>query len=435
MKLVTIEYPETGVCKLTLSATAEELEAGAQAVYERTRGNYKIKGFEKGEADREQIEASKGAHEFWYDAINDLLDQNEAVLQQAVQQEKLSVEGEASYDLVSVSKEEGFVVSATLALTPVLTVEQYTGFTAKCPPVELADADVDRYIESMRRGKAELVPHKNRHASKGDTVRISYEGRRVTENAGKPFPGGKGENQTLLLGSGKMIPGFEDQILGHVAGDEFEIRVTFPERYHAKELAGQEAVFQTTLHEVCVKQIPALDANLVAKLDPNCKTVDEYRTAVHKRLYDNRHNTAMNRAKSAILAQLAQHTQGKIADLLIEREHTNSLQQFQNMLQMQGMSLQTFLKQTKQTTEQFNDRMRMSAEHTVRMNFALLQVAELEGLVPTDAELDKVIAEAAERLKKPVEEYEKTVKRDELTRRMSAERAREFVLSHSTIEE
>ena len=431
MKLVTIEYPEAGVCKLTLSATAEELETGAQAVYERTRANYTIKGFEKGEANREQIEAVKGAHEFWYEAINDILDQNEALIGQIAADEKLSVEGEASFDLVSVTKEEGFVVAASLALTPEIEVKQYTGFTAKCAAVEVTDADVNRFIESQRRGKMELVAHHNRHASKGDTVRISFEGRRD----GKPFKGGKGENQTIVLGSGRMIPGFEDQILGHVAGDEFEIRVTFPERYREQNLAGKEAVFQTTLHEVCVKQLPALDANLVAKLDPNCKTVDEYRAAVHKRLYDNRRGTAMNRARAEILARLAASTEGTISTLLIEREHSAKLQQFHQMLQMQGMNMQVYLQQSKQTPEQFDDMIRSAAANTVRMNYALLKVAQLENLVPTDAELDQIIAESAERAKKTVEEYAANVDRTEMTRRLCAERARDFVLNNSTIEE
>ena len=431
MKLVTIEYPEAGVCKLTLSATAEELETGAQAVYERTRANYTIKGFEKGEANREQIEAVKGAHEFWYEAINDILDQNEALIGQIVADEKLSVEGEASFDLVSVTKEDGFVVAASLALTPEIEVKQYSGFTAKRAAVEVTDADVNRFIESQRRGKMELVAHHNRHASKGDTVRISFEGRRD----GKPFKGGKGENQTLVLGSGRMIPGFEDQILGHVAGDEFEIKVTFPERYREQNLAGKEAVFQTTLHEVCVKQLPALDANLVAKLDPNCKTVDEYRAAVHKRLYDNRYGTAMNRARAEILAKLAANAQGTISPLLIEREHSAKLQQFHQMLQMQGMNMQVYLQQSKQTPEQFDDMIRRAAENTVRMNYALLAVAKQENLVPTDAELDKIIAESAERAKKTVEEYSVNVDRTEMTRRLCAERARDFVLNNSTIEE
>ena len=431
MKLVAIEYPETGVCKLTLSADAAELEAGAQAVYERTRANITIKGFEKGQADREQIEAVKGAHEFWYDAINDILDQNVNLINDAVKAENLSVEGEASFDLVSVNKEEGFVVTAMLALTPEVTVGDYTGFTVKCPAFEVTDADVNRYIESQRRGKMELVAHHNRHASKGDTVRISFVGRRD----GKPFKGGEGQNVELVLGSGRMIPGFEDQIMGHVAGDEFEIKVPFPERYREQNLAGKEAVFQTTLHEVCVKQLPALDANLVAKLDPNCKTVDEYRKVVYQKLWDNRHGTAMNRARAEILARMTAGVTGNVADLLIEREHSARLEQFQQLLRMQGMTMQSYLQQAKQTADQFDDMMRRAAENTVRMNFGLLKIAEKEGLVPTAEELDQIIAGNAERANKPVEEYAATVNREEMTRRLCAERAREFVLSHSTIEE
>ncbi len=431
MKLVTIEYPEAGVCKLTLSASAEELEAAAQAVYERVREAYTIKGFAKGEANREQIEADRGEHAFWYEAINDVMDRDvPAILEEVVAAEKLSVEGEASFDLISVKKDEGFVACAELALTPELTVNRYTGFTARCVTPEVTDKEVEQYIEGRRRARSELVPHKG-PAVKGNTVRISYEGRRN----GKPFKGGKAENQELLLGSGRMVPGFEDGILGHKGGEEFDITVTFPVRYPAQELAGKEAVFHIVLHDVCLKQVPALDAELVKKLDPTCGTVDEYRAAVRKRLYDNKHGTAMNRAKGELQLQLANSTEGEVSRMLVERAYTSHMEQLQNLLQMQRMTIDSFLSHHKQTREQFEADMRARAEKSVRLNFALLKVAELEGLVPTAEELDAAIAVSAERVKKSVEEYAATVNRDELCRRMSAERAQSFVVEHSTIEE
>lgn len=431
MKLVNTEYPEAGVCRLTLSATAEELEAGAQAVYERTRDNYTIKGFAKGEADRAQIEADRGEHVFWYDAINDIMDRDvPAILEQVIADEKLEVEGEPSYDLVSVKKEEGFVATALLALVPHLKLTQYTGFTVKCVPAPTTDKEVEATIERRRAAKAELVPHKG-PAVKGNTVHLSYTG----YLDGKEFSGGKAENQAIELGRGRMIPGFEDQILGHQAGDTFEISVTFPPNYANRALAGKPAVFQAKLEDVCVRQIPALNSDLAKKLDPSCETLDDLRAAVRKQLETNKHASALGRARSELLTQLAAHAEGDVASVLVDREYSAQLQQFQATLQMQRMTMDMFLKQVHQTREEFSARVRQNAERNVRLNAALQAVAEQEHLGPTDEELSAEIATRAERVKKTVEEYLASQDQELIRKSMARQRATQFVMEHSTIEE
>ena len=233
MKLVSVETPEKSVCKMTFSATAEELEAASNAVYERTRASYTIKGFAKGEADRAQIEADRGEHTFWYDAINDLMDRDVPALYEAAMAEHgFKAVDEPSYDLVSVKKDEGFVATATTPLQPELNLTQTTGFHVECVTPAVTDKEIDAVLERRRNAAAELVPHKG-PAVKGNIVHIDYEG--LLD--GKPFQGGSAQNQTLQLGSGRMIPGFEDGILGHKGGEEFEINVTFPVRYHVKDLA------------------------------------------------------------------------------------------------------------------------------------------------------------------------------------------------------
>lgn len=224
MKLVSVETPEKSVCKMTFSASAEELEAASNAVYERTRATYTIKGFAKGEADRAQIEADRGEHTFWYDAINDLMDKDVPALYDAAMAEHgFHAVDEPVYDLVSVKKDEGFVATATTALQPELNLTQTTGFKTECVTPEVTDKEIDAVLERRRAMAAELVPHKG-PAVKGNIVHIDYEG--LLE--GKPFNGGTAQNQTLQLGSGRMIPGFEEGILGHKGGEEFDIFVTFP---------------------------------------------------------------------------------------------------------------------------------------------------------------------------------------------------------------
>ena len=299
MKLVSVETPEKSVCKMTFSATAEELETASNAVYERTRASYTIKGFAKGEADRAQIEADRGEHTFWYDAINDLMDKDVPVLYDAALAEHgFHPVDEPSYDLVSVKKDEGFVATATVALQPELNLTQTTGFVVECVTPAVTDKEIDAVLERRRNAAAELVPHKG-PAVKGNIVHIDYEG--LLD--GKPFQGGSAQNQTLQLGSGRMIPGFEDGILGHKGGEKFEINVTFPVRYHVKDLAGKPVVFKIKLIDVCVRQLPALNSDFAKKIG-KVDTIEAFREQVRKQLYDGKHASALNRAKDQILTQL-----------------------------------------------------------------------------------------------------------------------------------
>ena len=430
MKLVSVETPEKSVCKMTFSATAEELEAASNAVYERTRATYTIKGFQKGEADRAQIEADRGEHTFWYDAINDLMDQDvPALYEAALKEHGFAPVDDPSYDLVSVKKDEGFVATATVALQPELKLTKTTGFTSQCVTPEVTDKEIDTVLERRRNYAAELVPHKG-PAVKGNIVHIDYEG--LLE--GKPFQGGTAQNQTLQLGSGRMIPGFEEGILGHKAGEEFDIFVTFPARYHAKDLAGKPVIFKIKLIDVCVRQIPALNSDFAKKV-ANVDTLDELRAQVKQQLHDGKHASALNRAKDQILTQLADAAEGDLPSTLVESTYQLQMQQIQQQLQMQRLSLDRYLSQIHETRESFTAKVRTSAEKTARVRMALLQIAQQENLVPTEEEIDKQLAERAERTKKTLEEVKAQANVHAMRRNEGIRKAADWVIEHSTIED
>ena len=430
MKLVSVETPEKSVCKMTFSASAEELETASNAVYERTRASYTIKGFKKGEADRAQIEADRGEHTFWYDAINDLMDKDVPALYDAALAEHGFVPVDAPvYDLVSVKKDEGFVATATVALQPELNLTQTTGFHVECVTPAVTDKEIDAVLERRRNAAAELVPHKG-PAVKGNIVHIDYEG--LLE--GKPFQGGTAQNQTLQLGSGRMIPGFEEGILGHKAGEEFDIFVTFPARYHAKDLAGKPVVFKIKLHDVCVRQLPALNSDFAKKV-ANVDTLDELRAQVKQQLHDGKHASALNRAKDQILTQLADAAEGDLPSTLVESTYQLQMQQIQQQLQMQRLSLDRYLSQIHETRESFTAKVRTSAEKTARVRMALLQIAQQENLVPTEEEIDKQLAERAERTKKTLEEVKAQANVHAMRRNEGIRKAADWVIEHSTIED
>ena len=429
MKLVSVETPEKSVCKMTFSASPEELEAASNAVYERTRASYTIRGFKKGEADRAQIEADRGEHTFWYDAINDLMDKDVPALYDAAMAEHGFVAvADPVYDLVSVKKDEGFVATATVALQPELNLTKTTGFVSECVTPEVSDKEIDNVLERHRAAAAELVPHKG-PAVKGNIVHIDYEG--LLE--GKPFQGGTAQNQAVQLGSGRMIPGFEDGILGHKAGDEFEINVTFPQNYPNKELAGKPVVFKIKLHDVCVRQLPALNSDFAKKMGK--ETMEEYRAFVKQQLFDGRHGGALNHAKDMILGQLADAAEGEIPSILVENAYQQQMQGIQQQLQMQRMSLNTYLSQIHETRESFTAKVHAAAEKNTRARMALLQIAQQENLLPTDEEIDKQLAERAEKTKKTVEEIKAGTDVAALRRNEGIRKAADWVIDHSTIEE
>ena len=430
MKLVSVETPEKSVCKMTFSASAEELEAASNAVYERTRATYTIKGFAKGEADRAQIEADRGEHTFWYDAINDLMDKDVPALYDAAMAEHgFHAVDEPVYDLVSVKKDEGFVATATTALQPELDLTQTTGFKTECVTPEVTDKEIDNVLERRRAAAAELVPHKG-PAVKGNIVHIDYEG--LLE--GKPFQGGTAKNQAVQLGSGRMIPGFEEGILGHKAGEEFEVFVTFPNRYHAKDLAGKPVVFKIKLIDVCVRQIPALNSDFAKKV-ANLDTMDELRAQVKQQLHDGKHAGALNRAKDQILTQLADASEGELPSVLVENTYQLQMEQIQQQLQMQRTSLDRYLSQIHETRESFTAKVRSSAEKTTRVHMALLQIAQQENLVPTEEDIDKALAARAERAKKTLEEIKEKSDIPAMRRNEGIRKAADWVIEHSTIEE
>ena len=412
MKLVSVETPEKSVCKMTFSASAEELEAASNAVYERTRANYTIKGFAKGEADRAQIEADRGEHTFWYDAINDLMDKDVPALYDAAMAEhKFHAVDDPVYDLVSVKKDEGFVATATTALQPELKLTQTTGFKTECVTPAVTDKEIDNVLERRRQAAAELVPHKG-PAVKGNIVHIDYEG--LLE--GKPFAGGTAQNQTLQLGSGRMIPGFEDGILGHKGGEEFEIFVTFPARYHVKDLAGKPVIFKIKLIDVCVRQLPALNSDFAKKVG-KVDTMDKFREQIRKQLHDGKHSSALNRAKDQILTQLAAAAEGELPSVLVESTYQQEMENIQ------------------QTRENFTANVHTAAEKNTRARMALLQVAQAENLVPTDEEIDKNLQARADRAKKTLEEVKADANVEAMRRNEAIRRAADWVIEHSTIEE
>ena len=352
-----------------------------------------------------------------------------ALYEKALAENDLQPVDEPSYDLVSVKKEDGFVATATVPLQPAFQLEKTTGFEVTCTIPATTDKEVDRVIERRRAGFAELVPHKG-PAVKGNIVHMDYTG----YVNGEPFPGGSATKQAIELGRGRMIPGFEEGILGHQAGDEFDLNVTFPAAYHAKDLAGKDATFKVKIIDVCIRQLPALNSDF-AKKAGKVDTMEEYRAQVHDQLAARKRTTAINHARNQILMQLADAAKGDLPEILVENAYHVEMQSVQQQLQMQRLSMDKYLGQIHQTRDEFKATVRKVAERNTRARMALLQIAGTEGLVPTDAELDQQLSKRAEMAKKTLEEVKEKTDLRALRRNESIRRAADWVIERSTVKE
>ncbi len=428
MKRARIETPEKDVYRFTFEADAQELENAVQTVYLRSRNQIQIPGFEKGQADRAAIEKEKGSSVFWYDAINDCMAAEiPDLVEQAVAELGLEPVTETAYELLYASTEKGFGVTATLVNAPAITLERYTGFTARCKPNPLGEHDVDRFIQRRRMMLAKKVEQSG-PAEKGMTAVLDYEG--LLD--GVAFTGGKAEGQPIELGSGRMIPGFEEGILGYCPGEEFEIHVTFPNTYPEQELAGKPVVFRAKLTELYLRKIPELD-DAFAKQAGGVDTLDAYKEQVRLKLEDLRVENAMNRARTDIVRQLGKYSTGSLPDLLTEDAYQAQLEQLRQQLAMVRKPLEDYLAETRTTMEQLSHRLRTAAEEQARVHLALLKVAKLEGLEPTETEVDAEIARQSERLGCTPEEYAQQNERRTVQHSLCAMRAADFVVEHSTI--
>ena len=232
----------------------------------------------------------------------------------------------------------------------------------------------------------------------------------------------------------RQIPGFEEGILGHKGGEEFDIFVTFPTRYHVKDLAGKPAVFKIKLIDVCVRQLPALNSDF-AKKAGKVDTMEAFREQIRQQIHDGKHASALNRAKDQVLTQLANAAEGEIPSVLVESTYQREMENIQQQLQMQRVSLDHYLSQVHQTRETFTANVHKSAENNTRARMALLQVAQQENLVPTDEEMTAKMQERADKLKKPLEEIMAKSNVESIRRNEAIRRAADWVIEHSTIEE
>ena len=426
MNLVKSEKLEKSMHELQFSLDAETFKAAIEKAYKREGKKYNVPGFRKGHAPRAVIEKMYGADIFHYDAINDLFPE---AYEAAVVESGIQPVGRPEADVVSESLEDGVVLKVTVAVKPEIKVGNYTGLKATKKVNTVDDADVEAELVRMQNRNGRIITREGK-AENGDTVDMDFEG----FVDGVAFEGGKAEHYSLVLGSGSFIPGFEDQLIGHEAGEEFDVNVTFPGEYQAKELAGKAAVFKIKLHEVKTKELPALDDEF-AKDVSEYDTLDELKASIRKGMEEQNEKQAALAVENDLVDQVIATIEGDIPEAMYEARMDEAVRDFEYRLAQQGLKLDMYLQYMGQTMESFRASFREQAEKQVKIRLALEAVAAAEQIAASDEELEAELQRVADNYKMELAKVKELVNADEVKKDLAVNKAIDFIRDHAEITE
>ena len=387
MSLKSSTKTDVNTTELLLTIDGAAFAEACEKEFQRQKKNIQIKGFRKGKAPRGLIEKEFGEGVFYEGAINALLGPE---LDAAVRETGLDLVDTPSVEVLSVDKENGVEIKAVCVTKPEIEIADYKGIKAAKKVAEITDEDIDKQIEIIRKKNARMVSIEDRPAQMDDEVIIDFEGFFGDE----AFEGGKGEDHPLRLGSGQFIPGFEDQIVGHSIGEEFDVNVKFPEDYQMEDYAGKDATFKCKLKAINFEELPEIDDDLI-KDATEFDSVDEYKADIRTKLEEAAVKQADAAFENAVIEQLIAKVDSPIPNCMFEQRIDVLMRNFEQQLQSQGMSLKLYYQYTGMNEDAFRDTYRDRAVAEVKLRLALEKIAELENLDVTEEELNNSLAEIA----------------------------------------
>jgi len=383
----TLLSKENTEAKFKMEFTPEEFEEAVVKVYKKEKGNFQIDGFRKGKAPRSIIEKRYGEGIFYEDAINDLFSLNYPL---ALDELDLDVIDYPRTEFGQIQKGENFDVTVTVAVYPELEIKDYKGVEIEAVSAEVTDEDIEKEIADMAKRNSRMV-EVDRPAQDGDMVLIDYEGWVGDEQ----FEGGTAERQPLKLGSGTFIPGFEEQLIGAVKDEQRDVKVTFPEDYHAEDLAGKEAVFKCKVHEIKEQELPEINDEFVKDVS-EFDTLDELRADTRAKLEESKAEQAEHTIKNSVIEAVFNANDFDVPDPLVEQEIDSQMGQFDQQLRAQGMDLETYMKYLDKNPSEFRDEIRDEARKKVKTQMIVTAVAEQEGFEASEEEISEELEKMAQ---------------------------------------
>lgn len=426
MSLKSSTKTDVNTTELVFTIDPETFEAAVEKEYQRQKKNIRINGFRKGKVSRKLAEKEFGEQAFYEGAINSLVGPE---VEAGVREEGLDLVDTPNLEVSSISKTEGVEFKAVCITKPVVEISGYKGIKAAKIVREVTDEDVEKQVEMIRKKNARVVSVDDRAARMDDEVIIDFEGFFGDE----AFEGGKGEDHPLRLGSGQFIPGFEDQIVGHNIGDEFDVNVTFPEDYQMTDYAGKEAVFKTKLKAISYEELPEINDDLI-KDATEFDTVDEYKADIREKLEEAAVKQADASFENSIMTQLIDKVDSPIPNCMFEQRIDALVRSFDQQLRSQGMDLKMYFQYTGMDMDSFRETYRDRAVGEVKLRLALEKIAEIENLEIGEDEINAGLQEIAAANNVDIEAVKRVIPEADYVEDLKVQKAVDFVKENAVVD-
>ena len=423
MTIRKTEINEKSQAVVEFSFDAAAIEAEKAKVFRKKANSFNVPGFRRGKAPRSVIEKMYGTGIFLEDAINELINAN---WEEIINASGKTVVSSPEFDIVSI--EEDVVMTAVMAIKPEIELADYNGIEVEAVLAPVTDEEIDREIETVRRRNARETEVTDRAAAMGDIAVIDYEG----FVDGVAFDGGKDQGHKLTLGSGQFIPGFEEGVVGHNAGEEFDVNVTFPTEYHAEELAGKEAVFKVKLNSIIFEELPELDDDFAVEVS-SFDTFAEYRSDVAAKIEKRHQNNADREVEEKVQNALAEKVSAVIPDAMVDREVEAMVRDGESRMQMQGLDFKTYLQYFGMDLDGYKEQVRPAAVTRVKTELALEKIAELEKIEISDEDVENEYQQICADYSVEIDYAKSALPTEEIVRSLTMRRAVEAVKSAAKI--
>ena len=384
-----VEKLEHNMVKLTIEVPAEDVEKALQAAYLKERKRISLPGFRKGKVPRQMIEKMYGPEVFYDDAANHMISE---AYGKAYDECELEIVSQPKVEVTQLEKGKPFIFTAEVAVKPEVTLGEYKGLKVDKVSVEVTDEEVDAEIEKERERNARTVEVTDRAVQDKDEVTLDFEG----FVDGEAFEGGKGEDYPLTIGSGAFIPGFEDQLIGAEIGKEMEVKVTFPEEYQAKELAGKEAVFKCTVKAIKAKELPELDDEFASDVSEEGETMDEYKAEVRGKIKERKEREAKEKKENQTVEQAVANAEIDLPEPMVDLQARQMADDFARRIMQQGMSLEQYFQFTGLSEEKMMEELKPQAEKRIRTRLVLEAIVAAENIEVSDERLEEELKKMAD---------------------------------------
>lgn len=413
---------------LTFEVAPEEFEKALDQAFKKVVKTIEIPGFRKGKVPRKIFEQRFGVESLYQDAVDIVLPD---AYMNGVAEADIEPIDQPEIDIEQIERGKPLIFTANVEVKPEVTLGDYKGLEVEEQDVEVTDEDVDHELEHLREHQAELVIKEEGEVEEGDTVVIDFEG--FTD--GEPFEGGKAENHSLEIGSGQFIPGFEEQLVGKKSGEETEVELTFPEDYHEESLAGKEATFKVTIHEIKQKELPELDDEFAKDVDDEVETLDELKNKKKDELESQKKQEAENYKRETLIEKASENTEVDVPEAMVNTELDQMVNEFEQRLQMQGMTMEMYTQFTGQDKEALKDQMKEDAEKRVKTNLTLEAISEKEELEPTEEDINEELEQMSSMYNVEVDQLKQMLggNTDMVKQDLKLKKAIEFLVDNSKI--